>query len=633
MRPKAFHVLLLAAAVAAAFLAAGPARGARALPPAGTDVLPLAGAVDVSTRIGTDHVALTGWVLIDRAAPRIDGGVEVVDLTVAGLELRGASQLGAVTVADRGGSRGELRSAAAGQDVPASLFIDLYADVSLPNTPFGPLALHNSGALHLAPSGAIDGWPPLAVTLRSQAIYGVDNDGDTAIDEDSADDDGDGLVDEDPPGNGDDDLDGATDEDPPIAQCTPALCDDDGDGAIDEDPGCLPLVNELGINGPIGLCARALALDVAPLLPSYSVRRGGPGHLHPADIFGLTPGGAGDRVQAPFVHITCLNLGLTGEGCDDGSDGDQDDIDAFSYGADLSPDGPGFVRFSVGPGAQGVEGSAVRGQRACPPAAPGLAPEAEPDVFGSALDGANAHLLDGNGPVGSCSPAFPLGLIESALVRDDLDALDSHPPSFANVQVGLPGRRVYYSLDTASPSLVSYNGTGATIFSSIYGAQPDRYASAAQLGLVAADDIDALCLRESGDGVFGPGDALLFSLAPGSPTLAAIDAGPGDLLAPGNPPPLVVAAAALGLLAGDNIDAVSCDAVPAALEGNGDVDCNGTADSIDAALVLQYDAGLLHALPCAAGGDVNKDGAIDSMDAATILRFSARLLPRLPVTA
>ncbi len=50
---------------------------------------------------------------------------------------------------------------------------------------------------------------------------------------------------------------------------------------------------------------------------------------------------------------------------------------------------------------------AVEVQSQCPPAQPGISPEPEPDEFGSSLDGANTHVLDGNGPVGSCSPAFP----------------------------------------------------------------------------------------------------------------------------------------------------------------------------------------------------------------------------------
>jgi hypothetical protein len=73
-------------------------------------------------------------------------------------------------------------------------------------------------------------------------------------------------------------------------------------------------------------------------------------------------------------------------------------------------------------------------------------------------------------------------------------------------------------------------------------------------------------------------------------------------------------------------------AVPAcsnAKAAAGDVDCDGGADAIDAALVLQLGAGLLGALPCGDAGDLNGDGAIDARDAALILQYAAGLLQTL----
>jgi len=62
----------------------------------------------------------------------------------------------------------------------------------------------------------------------------------------------------------------------------------------------------------------------------------------------------------------------------------------------------------------------------------------------------------------------------------------------------------------------------------------------------------------------------------------------------------------------------------------GDVDCGGSVNSIDAALVLQFDAGLLHTLHCPQNGDTNRDGRTNSLDAALILQYAAGLIANLP---
>lgn len=58
----------------------------------------------------------------------------------------------------------------------------------------------------------------------------------------------------------------------------------------------------------------------------------------------------------------------------------------------------------------------------------------------------------------------------------------------------------------------------------------------------------------------------------------------------------------------------------------GDADCSSEMNSIDAALVLQFEAGLLESLPCEFQADVNADGTIDSRDALLILQTTAGLL-------
>ena len=61
----------------------------------------------------------------------------------------------------------------------------------------------------------------------------------------------------------------------------------------------------------------------------------------------------------------------------------------------------------------------------------------------------------------------------------------------------------------------------------------------------------------------------------------------------------------------------------------GDADCSGSVDSIDAALALQFNAGLVNSLPCSEFADVNGDGSVDALDASLILQFVAGLLDDL----
>jgi CSLREA domain-containing protein len=61
----------------------------------------------------------------------------------------------------------------------------------------------------------------------------------------------------------------------------------------------------------------------------------------------------------------------------------------------------------------------------------------------------------------------------------------------------------------------------------------------------------------------------------------------------------------------------------------GDADCNGSVNSIDVALILQFGAGMLDELNCEESADVNGDGQVNSVDSALILQYIAGFVDEL----
>lgn len=61
----------------------------------------------------------------------------------------------------------------------------------------------------------------------------------------------------------------------------------------------------------------------------------------------------------------------------------------------------------------------------------------------------------------------------------------------------------------------------------------------------------------------------------------------------------------------------------------GDINCDGTVNAIDTAVILQMVAGLIPGVPCPWVGDVNGTGIIGPIDAELILQYDAGLLPEL----
>ena len=261
-------------------------------------------------------------------------------------------------------------------------------------------------------------------------------------------------------------------------------------------------------------------------------------------------GAPGPAVAIGWVAISCSHLGLSPTGCDNGADGTQDDLDALSFGNDLGPGTSAFL-FSVAPGSVGVAGSGVTGQTGCTP------PQPQADEFSSARNGTNALALDGDGIANGCPVATGLGLIEQPN-SDNLDAISGDPPTAIDHDGnGLLDEAVFFSLGAGSPSLTSLGRGPADILWTV-GFLPGLYASAAQLGLQAGDDVDGLCLADrGGSAVYEPGtDTVLFSLTPGSPSLSPLGAGGATLLAPG--PKVAVRPWELGLQWTDDVDALRC---------------------------------------------------------------------------
>jgi hypothetical protein len=303
--------------------------------------------------------------------------------------------------------------------------------------------------------------------------------------------------------------------------------------------------------------------------PTFSLARLGvqvPFPIDPADLVVRSPGGA----PPPAVVFPCGAFGFAA--C-----GGPDDLDALSLGRDFTlpvpPDPTGlsdpnlFLYFSVGPWSVGVPGTGVNNESVgC---VTGL-PEPEADEFASTGNNSNSQYYDGDGFAACMNPPAPaLGLIEP--LGDDLDAVD--PLNLAAV-----GPPIFFSLDAASPDLPLLPAPSAA---SIYGAPGNwLYAPAPVLGLdtVGPDDIDALCINDAdGNLTYSPGvDRVWFSLRAGSATLGLIGASPADVLAPtaGGLPQIVMPDAALGLLPGDELDALKCYQLPPCIDRLGDTQCD-----------------------------------------------------------
>lgn len=182
-------------------------------------------------------------------------------------------------------------------------------------------------------------------------------------------------------------------------------------------------------------------------------------------------------------------------------------------------------------------GGSVPGSGA-PAGVPGLTPAFSLQAGSSLGTGADvfASLVGGFFPPGPTTPVlyYPASGL-AAQPGDDVDALDQHTaPPLSSVAL--------FSLEAGN----SFGFSGADLLAP--GVSPSLVFTAADLGLVAADDIDALHLM---------GGDIYFSLAPGSASLGG--SSPADIfLSTGTGSfALYASATDLGLLPSDNIDGLT----------------------------------------------------------------------------
>jgi hypothetical protein len=282
--------------------------------------------------------------------------------------------------------------------------------------------------------------------------------------------------------------------------------------------------------------------DPGPDPHTFSLDKASPSGVDPADL--LNPGG-----PPPPTQVVAANLGLVLG----------DELDAVSGGADAVQD-DNIVFFSV----DRLSAGAVAG--VMPPW----------DVLNQALLGQQAgDLFVTTDAAGVWKPPAPGGL---NLLRDNQNVLGEIPNALPNAaaqppidrldavafeefdltQDGVHDLNVYFSLDPLSPSLGGLSA--ADILLAPAGMPFAPFAAAATMGLTTDDDLDALALLDLGVvGRLDPGaDWALFSLAPNSPTLAAMGASPADVFMTGfqNVSWVRYPAADLGLLVDDNVDAL-----------------------------------------------------------------------------
>jgi hypothetical protein len=306
------------------------------------------------------------------------------------------------------------------------------------------------------------------------------------------------------------------------------------------------------------LSTAALLLAVAlPASAGVSIDRTSPSLGCPflvsfAEVMSLVPPGGGCDAfgVGPVLEVMPISFGL----------GAMDNIDGLSANTLTSPNLTYHLLFSTDRASVGVGGT--------PHNASAANNQAASDLYRTPLTGGSpAAAMAACAPIGIPPPQAlhrnqtAFNLIPTALAgafvagaQDNVDAVEMDVLDITGDNINdFPA---YFSLDAASPALFA---SGADIyFSPAGGGAFFIFSFPPQMGLLAGDEIDSLVMWDRGAiGAPNPGvDMALFSLAPGSPTLAMIGASPAAIFVtnfnfaycPFTP------ANQLGLLAADNVD-------------------------------------------------------------------------------
>lgn len=352
----------------------------------------------------------------------------------------------------------------------------------------------------------------------------------------------------------------------------------------------IPLVMK-GTAGPVVATVQGESSHGPVQRPTFSIAAGG--SLDPATGYGLP--------KPPPVVLTRAGLGLAAG----------DDLDALSFGHDpIDAVEDATLAFSVDPAAAGKANTGVDQE-----AQNG---EAEGAEFVTYVDDTNLLFV----------PADILVPVVGD-PGDDLDAITDFPASEVDTDDDqIPNDPVFFSLAPGSPTLTSLSASTADVLVTQNGTA-SIFATAADMGLTASDDIDAMCLMKSGLplATLRPGsgspqapppgaqtfDYMLYSLAAGSLTLTSQGHSPGDIFVTdfsNNRPNLVnqpielyAEADEIGLLDSDELNALKCLPPVFAVEitGDGDLDpetddsgCEGGGESDPIPVAFAMDMGLVY---------------------------------------